>query len=66
MKAPTLIEADLERVEAMGIKCITGDFAAEGDVLRHATDRVAEAVLSLGLEYKRERAAALASAGPSR
>ncbi len=52
-----LIEADLERVEAMGIKCITGDFAAEGDVLRHATDRVAEAVLSLGLEYKRERAA---------
>ena len=27
------IEPDVERIEAMGIKCITGDFAAEGGVL---------------------------------
>jgi uncharacterized cofD-like protein len=46
------IEADVERVEAMGIRCVTGDFAAEGEVLRHATDRVAEAVLRIGAEFK--------------
>jgi uncharacterized cofD-like protein len=42
-------EADIERIEALGVRCVTGDFAAEGDVLRHAADRVAEAVLRLPL-----------------
>ena len=41
--------ADIERIEAMGIQCVTGDFAAEGDVLRHDADRVTEAVLALPL-----------------
>ena len=45
----TPIEADLARIEAMGVRVITGDFAAEGDVLRHASDRVAETILRLGL-----------------
>jgi len=31
----------------MGIRCITGDFAAEGDVLRHASERVAATLLEL-------------------
>jgi uncharacterized cofD-like protein len=39
--------ADTDRIESLGIQCITGNFAAEGDVLRHAADRVANAVLSL-------------------
>jgi uncharacterized cofD-like protein len=39
--------ADTDRIEAMGIRCVTGDFAAEGDVLRHASDRVTDALLSL-------------------
>lgn len=39
--------ADVDRIEAMGIHCVTGDFAAEGDVLRHAADRVTDAVLAL-------------------
>ena len=39
--------ADIDRVEALGIQCITGNFAAEGDVLRHAADRVTTALLSL-------------------
>jgi uncharacterized cofD-like protein len=39
--------ADVDRIETMGIRCVTGDFAAEGDVLRHAADRVADALLSL-------------------
>jgi uncharacterized cofD-like protein len=44
------IEADIERIEALGVKCISGDFAEEGDVLRHAADRVTETLLRLGLE----------------
>ena len=42
------IVADIEAIEALGVRCIAGDFAAEGDVLRHAADRVADAVLRLG------------------
>ena len=40
-------KADIERIEALGIRCITGDFVAEGDLLRHAPDRVTDAFLSL-------------------
>ncbi len=46
------IEPDTERIEALGIKCITGDFSAEGGVLRHAADRVAETVLRIGADVK--------------
>jgi len=45
-----LIQPDIEQIEAMGIRCITGNFADEGNVLRHASDRVASQVLSLALE----------------
>jgi uncharacterized cofD-like protein len=45
----TPIDADIARIEAMGVHVIPGDFAAEGDVLRHASDRVADTVLRLGL-----------------
>jgi uncharacterized cofD-like protein len=44
-----VIAADAERVEAMGIHCITGHFAAEGNVLRHNADVVAETALRLAL-----------------
>ncbi len=44
------IEADLERVRALGVEPVTGNFVHEGDVLRHDYDRVAERVLSLALE----------------
>ena len=39
--------ADVDRVESLGVQCITGNFAAEGDVLRHAADRVTDALLAL-------------------
>jgi len=45
-----LIPADVERIEAMGIRCVTGDFAAEGDVLRHSSDRVAATLLGIAME----------------
>jgi uncharacterized cofD-like protein len=41
------IQPDIERIEAMGIRCITGNFAAEGDVLRHEAGRVAKTLLEL-------------------
>src|SRR3984957_2931294 len=43
------IEADLERVRALGVEPVTGNFVHEGDVLRHDYDRVTERVLALGL-----------------
>ena len=43
------IVSDIERIEAMGIRCIAGDFASEGNVVRHAAERVTNALLALGL-----------------
>lgn len=42
------IEADIERIEAMGVRCVTGDFVSEGAVVRHASGRVTGALLALG------------------
>jgi uncharacterized cofD-like protein len=47
------IVADIEAIEKLGVRCIAGDFAAEGDVVRHAADRVADAVLRLGVGGRR-------------
>jgi uncharacterized cofD-like protein len=44
------IEADLERVRALGVEPVTGNFVHEGDVLRHDYDLVAERLLKLGLQ----------------
>jgi 2-phospho-L-lactate transferase/gluconeogenesis factor (CofD/UPF0052 family) len=49
------IAADVERIEAMGIHCVTGAFAAEGDVLRHDADLVAKTVLRLALAERAKR-----------
>jgi len=39
---------DIERIEAMGVHCIAGDFASEESVVRHAPSRVTGALLALG------------------
>jgi len=41
------IEADIERIEALGVRCIAGDFALEENVVRHAANRVTSALLAL-------------------
>ncbi|HEX6496681.1 MAG TPA: gluconeogenesis factor YvcK family protein [Acidobacteriaceae bacterium] len=41
---------DIERIEALGVRVIPGNFAAEGDTLRHNADRVADVLLHLGLD----------------
>ena len=54
----TLIEPDTERIEALGVRCIPGNFVFEGDVLRHNYDRVTDAVLQVAVEHlsKHQRA----------
>jgi uncharacterized cofD-like protein len=42
------IEADIDRIEALGVRCITGDFASEENVVRHNANRVTAALLELG------------------
>ena len=42
------IEADIDRIEALGVRCIAGDFASEESVVRHAANRVTGALLALG------------------
>jgi uncharacterized cofD-like protein len=42
------IKADIERIEALGVHCITGNFASEDSVLRHDAKRVTDALLALG------------------
>ncbi len=42
------IVPDVERIQALGVRCIVGDFASEESVVRHAPSRVAGALLALG------------------
>ena len=42
------ITPDIERIEALGVHCIGGDFASEESVVRHAASRVTGALLALG------------------
>ena len=44
------IQPDCEAIEKLGVRCITGNFADEGDVLRHASIRVTDTLLKLGLQ----------------
>ena len=43
------IEPDLDRIRALGVEPIPGNFVLEGDVLRHDPDRVTQALLALAL-----------------
>ena len=45
----TPIEPDLDRIRALGVEPIPGNFVHEGSVLRHDPDRVTEALLKLAL-----------------
>ena len=46
--ATPCVVLDIDRVESMGVHCIVGNFLSEGDVLRHAGDHLAAALLELG------------------
>ncbi len=42
------IEADVKRIEELGVRCIAGEFASEDTVVRHNAARVTGALLTLG------------------
>lgn len=42
------IVADIDRIEALGVRCVAGDFALEEQVVRHDANRVAAALLAIG------------------
>jgi uncharacterized cofD-like protein len=42
------IEADIDRIEGLGVRCVVGDFASEENVVRHNANRVATELLTLG------------------
>ena len=44
------IVPDIERIEAMGVRCIADNFASEDTVVRHTANRLADAVLEVALE----------------
>ena len=48
----TPIEADLDRIRALGVEPITGNFVHEGEVLRHDYDQVAGTVLTLAQQKR--------------
>jgi uncharacterized cofD-like protein len=41
------IAADIERIQALGVRCIAGDFASHESIGRHASGRVTAALLAL-------------------
>jgi uncharacterized cofD-like protein len=49
------IVADIDRVQALGVRCIAGDFASEEAVVRHAPGRVTGALLALGRSLPMEQ-----------
>ena len=42
------IEADIHRIEALGVRCIAGDFASEETLVRHNASLVTSTLLELG------------------
>ena len=47
LEGATQIVADLEAIEALGVCPVLGDYLEEGDVARHATDKVSRDLLEL-------------------
>jgi uncharacterized cofD-like protein len=47
------VEADVPAIEALGVKCIAGNFILENNFARHATDRLCQEVLRLANSARR-------------
>jgi len=52
LEGASRIVVDRDAIEALGVRCVTGNFVAEGDVVRHATDRVAAELLRIAASAK--------------
>jgi uncharacterized cofD-like protein len=47
------VECDVEAIEKLGVRCVTGKFVEEADLVRHHTDAVAKALMQVA--YATER-----------
>ncbi len=47
LEGASQIAVDLEAIEAIGVCPLLGDYLEEGEVARHATDRVAHDLMAL-------------------
>ncbi len=45
------IVADIERIEALGVRVISGSFASEENVVRHTASRVADTILDMARKH---------------
>jgi uncharacterized cofD-like protein len=52
LEAATQIEVDLEAIQELGVCPVLGDYLDEGEVARHATERVARDLLRLALQLR--------------
>ena len=50
----TPIEPDVEHIEALGVRCVTGNFASEENVVRHTASRLADVVLGLAEAHTKD------------
>lgn len=49
------IVADIDRIEALGVRCIVGNFASGGSLVRHDSATVTDALLTLGQAARASR-----------
>ena len=52
LEGASRIIVDLDAIEALGVRSVTGNFVAEGNVVRHATDRVAAELMKIAASAK--------------
>lgn len=52
LEGASRIVVDGDAIEALGVRYVMGNFVAEGDVVRHATDRVAVELLKIAAKTK--------------
>ena len=50
LEGATQVVVDLPAIEGLGVKPVLGDYLDEGDVARHATDRIAQDLLRLAVQ----------------
>ena len=55
LEGASQIVADLEAIEAMGVCPVLGDYLAEDNVARHATERVAADLLALAIQVPKKK-----------
>ena len=50
LEGATQVVADCDNIEALGVTPVLGDYLGEGDIARHATDRIARDLLQLATD----------------